>query len=439
MSVSQQLDRLLVADVDAVDRDELAALVTAAATVRGWLDAFELRCVRRGRVLADQGRGEPPERLLGSVGGRSTRESATVTDRQSVADTMDDFEGSLADGAVSAGHLDAIADATRRLAPDQQAEFTSHEAMLLDHAHRDSVDVFARRCRELARHIAAATRSDIDELDRQRRNSRITRWSDKHDGMCHTNIVLDPLRDATFSAALRHAINRRRQLDGNSQTPWKQLEVDAFIDLITGATTVPAPAQSDTMSPVDDDDAAGTEVMIRRIDARIPEVSVLIDYQTLLADAHRAGICETDDGTPLPAATLRRLCCDAEIIPIILNGAGEVLDVARSKRSATPAQRRALRAMHRTCAFPGCTVPFNQTRAHHVTWWTRDHGPTNIDNLLPLCERDHHRVHEGQWTLTLTPDRTATWTRPDGTTHHTGTTINRAALPGTQLNDRPAA
>ena len=94
---------------------------------------------------------------------------------------------------------------------------------------------------------------------------------------------------------------------------------------------------------------------------------------------------------------------------------GEVLDSGRARRTVNRKQRRALRAMHRTCGHPGCTVPFESCRIHHVRWWTRDHGPSDLDNLLPLCEAHHHLVHEGGWTLTMTPDRVATWTRPDGT------------------------
>jgi hypothetical protein len=48
-----------------------------------------------------------------------------------------------------------------------------------------------------------------------------------------------------------------------------------------------------------------------------------------------------------------------------------------------------------------------------------------IDNLLPLCERHHHLVHEGGWTLTMTAGRVATWSRPDGAVHHSGQTIDR--------------
>ena len=127
----------------------------------------------------------------------------------------------------------------------------------------------------------------------------------------------------------------------------------------------------------------------------------------------------------MPVSTVRRLCCDAEILPVVLNGDGQALDVGRSARTANRAQRRALRAMHRTCAHPECTVTFEACRIHHVTPWLQPAGDTNIDNLAPLCETHHHLVHEGGWSLTMTPDRTATWTRPDGTHHHTGSTIDR--------------
>ena len=155
---------------------------------------------------------------------------------------------------------------------------------------------------------------------------------------------------------------------------------------------------------------------------RVPEITILTDLQTLTRGLHNHSICETDNGVPLPVSTVRRLCCDAEIIPMVLGTDGVPLDVGRSARSVTPHQRRALRAMYRTCAHPDCTVGFSACKAHHVRWWWRDLGPTNLDNLLPLCERHHHLVHEGRWTLTMAPDRTTTWTRPDGTLAYRGTT-----------------
>jgi len=93
--------------------------------------------------------------------------------------------------------------------------------------------------------------------------------------------------------------------------------------------------------------------------------------------------------------------------------------------------------MHRTCIGPSCTVPFDACQVHHVIPW--DHGgKTDLSNLVPMCTKDHHLVHEGGWTLSITPERVATWTRPDGVIHHTGTTIDRApngVAPATGEND----
>jgi hypothetical protein len=120
------------------------------------------------------------------------------------------------------------------------------------------------------------------------------------------------------------------------------------------------------------------------------------------------------------------MCCDADIIPVVLNGQGAALDAGRSRRVATPAQRRALRAMYRTCGFPGCGVRFGDCEIHHVIEWIEQRGPTDLDNLLPLCSRHHHMVHEGSWQLTLHADRTIILRRPDGTIHTNASTVNVA-------------
>ena len=184
---------------------------------------------------------------------------------------------------------------------------------------------------------AARPGSDVDELAAQRARSCVKRWIDKTTGMHHTHLEFDPVRDATLHAAIDAQIRRLRQQDGNARTPWAQLQVDAVI-----AATSGGPGE------------------------RVPEISVLTDHDTLVSGWHAHSICETDDGIPLPVETVRRMCCDAEILPIVLNGAGEVLDVGRTRRTATPAQRRALRAMHRTCAHPDCTVVFSACDIHHI-------------------------------------------------------------------------
>jgi hypothetical protein len=264
--------------------------------------------------------------------------------------------------------------------------------------------------------------------------------------MHHTHLELDPLRDSTVWNAVHAALARLRRRDGNAATPWQQMQVDAFVEAVQGGIIADPgdlagepgadarAADASDSGGAGPSDADGGAASMKRLELRIPEVTVLVDFQTLVAGLHAGGICETEDGVPLPASTVRRLCCDAEIIPAVLGTRGELLELGRSARTVNRAQRRALRAMHRTCAHHDCTVPYSACRIHHVRFWVRDRGPTDIDNLLPLCERHHHLVHEGRWTVTMTADRVATWTRPDGTVDHCGSTIDRRPAGG----DSPA-
>ncbi len=494
------VERLCSTDVDALDRDELADVMAAGASVRGWLDALDLRCTRQGRALAEAGRAESAADMIVVNSNRSSREAVQIARRGDVADAMPVFEDGLDDGTVSAGHLDAIANATRTAPTEVRTAFAMHDDELVAHARADTIEAFTRRCRALvARLTDDLTGNDSSELDRQRAASRIRRRVDPADGMHHTDISLDPLRDEILWNTLNRKLRSLQQRDGNTRTPWQQLQVDALMSSVVGdsgsasstasnsttagptvigagagaTTTTPSPAAGiarDLAAAVDaampgcagitsaadlpnrvsapdgsvdgsvEDSGEREPQPVDRQVTPITEVSLLIDLTTLVDGLHANSVCETEDGRALPVSTVRRLCCDAEIIPIVLGGNGEALDVGRSKRTVNRAQRRALRAMHRTCAHPLCTVPFSSCKIHHVRWWWRDRGATDIDNLLPLCEPHHHLVHEGGWTLTMTPARVATWTRPDGSVHHQGSTNDRrpdSQPSGTEATDIP--
>ena len=153
---------------------------------------------------------------------------------------------------------------------------------------------------------------------------------------------------------------------------------------------------------------------------------MLIDHATLLHGLHDRSVCETSDGQPITPDAVRRLACDAELIPTVLDSTGAVLDQGRARRVATVDQRRALRAMYRTCGHPDCSVRFADCEIHHVIEWIHQHGPTDLANLLPLCSEHHHLVHDAGWHLTLHPDRTITLRRPDGTVAFHGSSIDVA-------------
>lgn len=122
-------------------------------------------------------------------------------------------------------------------------------------------------------------------------------------------------------------------------------------------------------------------------------------------------------GDRLSATAVRRLACDAEIIPAVLGADGQVLDVGRAQRLVTAAIWLALVLRDQHCAFPGCRRLPIACDAHHVVHWA-DGGPTSLDNLVLLCRRHHTLVHRTAWSLTIDPaTRRPRWQPPPGTGH----------------------
>ncbi|MEH1164504.1 DUF222 domain-containing protein [Micromonospora sp. CPCC 205539] len=74
-----------------------------------------------------------------------------------------------------------------------------------------------------------------------------------------------------------------------------------------------------------------------------------------------------DIGLQLTPDTVRRLACDAAILPAVLGGGGQVLDVGRQRRLITGPLRRALVLRDGGCAFAGCDRPPRWCAAHHST------------------------------------------------------------------------
>ncbi len=152
-----------------------------------------------------------------------------------------------------------------------------------------------------------------------------------------------------------------------------------------------------------------------------PQVMVTIDYRDLLtrlgtpaegtAATEAAGGAGSDLTTravqetgsllftgPVTASTVRKIACDADIIPVLLGGEGRILDIGRASRIFPPHHRKALIARDRGCAFPGCTIPATWCEAHHITYWSQG-GTTGTENGVLLCSHHHHVIHKEHWTI----------------------------------------
>src|SRR3954447_8860445 len=128
-----------------------------------------------------------------------------------------------------------------------------------------------------------------------------------------------------------------------------------------------------------------------------PHVNVLIRLEDL---QNRARAACLDFGGVVSPEALRMLCCDATVVPIVMNGAGQPLDVGRATRTSPDGLRRAVAARDRGCAHPGCGRPVSWTHCHHIIPWECG-GETKLSNLVMLCRAHHRQIHSSDWTVRI--------------------------------------
>ncbi|TYL44857.1 DUF222 domain-containing protein, partial [Nocardioides sp. BGMRC 2183] len=135
-------------------------------------------------------------------------------------------------------------------------------------------------------------------------------------------------------------------------------------------------------------------------------VVVNIDHDQLTKDLGAAGLLDptTDSGgeQQISAAHARRLACTAKILPVVLGGKSEVLDLGRAQRLFSPAQRTALQLRDKCCRAEGCTIPARWCEAHHLDPWSQG-GRTDLADGVLLCSFHHHLEHDPAYEVSRLP------------------------------------
>jgi hypothetical protein len=156
--------------------------------------------------------------------------------------------------------------------------------------------------------------------------------------------------------------------------------------------------------------------------SRLPEhggdattVVVTITLEQLRAELATAGILDgvstgSTADLAITAGVARRLACTAGILPAVLGGTSEVLDLGRTRRLFSPAQRKALRIRDQRCRAEGCTIPATWTEAHHLQPWQHG-GHTDLANAILLCSHHHHRAHDDRHLVDRLPNGDLRFTR----------------------------
>lgn len=252
------------------------------------------------------------------------------------------------------------------------------------------VDALTRRI------LATYGPEKLSDEDERLEEGESLSWSRTPTGMLRLVAELSPANAAVLKAAISAGSAPKPSTDGcadhdrhsrdaaeepghdctrDERTPGKR-RADALLDLINAG----AKALTGKGCP-----AGGATVLV-----------------TMGLAALTAGVggASSPTGDVLDAGAARRLACNANLIPVVLGGPSEPLDVGREVRLVTGGLRVAVLLRDGGCTFPGCDRPPGFCEVHHVTpWWTG--GDTSLINSALLCTRHHHTVHRRGYLATV--------------------------------------
>ncbi|MFC0681797.1 DUF222 domain-containing protein [Lysobacter korlensis] len=259
------------------------------------------------------------------------------------------------------------------------------EAMLVREAPRLTMREFGRLCGALRDRLDPDGIEPREEVMRAKAGIRETRT---RDGLTRWIMDMDPEAEGIIRTAIDAITAPRRKVRFTDAAeefdPAKQDDRTLAQKRLDAMTRI---AGQYTAS--DDGVRAGTKVTML----------VTCDYEVLRTKLGRASIFGVDQ--PVSAATARRLAADADIIPVVLGGESEILDIGRAKRLFTAAQRLAMAIRDGGCTWPGCEAPAHWCEAAHAKdpWSTT--GRTDIADGTLLCPFHHRRLDNDGWNFEM--------------------------------------
>ena len=319
----------------------------------------------------------------------------------------------LGDGDVTQGHVEVIAKAMTGLpegiAPEEMAIVEEH---LVERAKV----VDPGTLRKEARRVLEQTNASVAEVDAH--HDRVVRdeeaaalekvkltYFDNRDGTMNIHATVTTYAGQILIRLLQQMTSPRTL--SNRDARERQETRDDLPPAVEEAATCCETAESDVAAGVEpksprdwarERGLAFTQVLEHLPIDELPGAAgatllVTMRHQDLVAElgeSSRPATCET--GHEISAGEARRAACNAGLVPVVLGGESQPLDVGRAKRLFTEPQRRALATRYDSCAAEGCDRPFSWAELHHLTPWEHG-GPTDLTNALPLCWQDHRRIH----------------------------------------------
>ena len=373
-----------------------AEVVGECARARSRLRALELRLVAaadKAKVPQQSG-----ARSTGAWLAKQTRagQAASARDVQLAQDLdarLPVTATALDAGDMSAAHASVIADAARRLpaglTPLQRAVV---EGRLVENAR--TLD--PQQLRRVARRALEAVERDTAVVDA---HEDFLLRDEEAAALARTRLTLHDHGDGTtaghFTVPTLAASILRKVLDTMTAPRRARL----------GASHDQAGDQAIDRDPAHDRGLAFTTLLehlpVDRLGGKVAAtLLVTLDLDTLRGQLRAAGL---DTGDLVSASEARRLACNAGLVPAVLGGGSQPLDLGRSRRLFSEAQRVAGALTHTHCAADGCQIPYAWCELHHREPW-RAGGRTDLADMQPLCGFHHRRVHDTGYLHQRLPD-----------------------------------
>ncbi|MFN8022363.1 MAG: HNH endonuclease signature motif containing protein [Acidimicrobiales bacterium] len=402
-----RFERLVSVDVADCDAETAAALLVDITFLRRVLDGREVAIMARLEQLADDDVSVDPEKINARATCRPARAAAAAAKRARAAAAFQTIHDAVTRGELNAEFLDAFQSALGLLPEQFRPELLALETALVGEAIAGSwtIDRFRDRLRVESKRIEGD--DGKGRLERQKAESGARWWTDRKTGMWCISGRFDPETAISLQQRLIDELERVFHADRPDGCPKDPLLAQEWL-------------RGRAMANLLHGLGAGVGE---------PEAIIVIDQHTYEHGPHGRSRVDCGHGLEVPLETLRGILGRSRFVPVVINSNGVVirqgapvdayrsiwdslarpvsLDHGRARRTASPRQRRALRAMYRTCAIPGCERHVASTEAHHLVFWEAG-GATDLSNLLPLCRHHHDRLHAEHWTVELHPDRSLT-------------------------------
>ena len=243
---------------------------------------------------------------------------------------------------------------------------------------------------------ARARRDRLDEesvslREQEQRDRRYWRNSRRQDGMVAGSYLLAPEDGALLTAAFQNIVSPRRNGPRfDAATPslvddprtTDQVAADALVAIVQLAV-----------------DADPGEVF----GVHKPAVTVVVRKEDLAAGTGHGVLDDSHDAISL--RSVERMACASGVVEVLFDSALQAVDLGRTQRLHSRAQRRMIAARDGGCMFPSCNMPVSMTQVHHPDNWKRDGGGTSVENGILLCAFHHLMLHNNGWNITYAGGR----------------------------------